>query len=456
MNSHEVSLQDMLDARENRVFQQQKLLAQYKMTLISFTLNIPGPIKSFSLAEKAFNEGNELILNQLNRNKIKVEFTSVNTSKTGYEAFYVVDSDPFYIKKLMVNIENDCSLGRLFDIDVINQNNEKISRTDINSSNRLCLLCNEDAHVCSRSRKHSVEELMMKIVEIITTYFNNKFIDLCVSCAYRAMMYEVCTTPKPGLVDRANNGSHNDMDIYTFIDSSAVLMPYFREFVMSGIELHKEKPQFIFEKIRYIGMKAEDHMLKTTKNVNTHKGLIFSLGIICSALGYLYANNKKIESDNTLELTKIMTESVLDDFKYITKENAKTHGEKLFALHGITGIRGEASKGFISVISYGLPVLKKLINKGYSINHAGAITLINLIANVKDTNIVSRSSIKTQVDIQQELKDLIMKKNLENITMDDIIELDNNYIKRNISPGGCADLLAVTYMLYFIENEKIK
>ena len=107
-------------------------------------------------------------------------------------------------------------------------------------------------------------------------------------------MYEACTTPKPGLVDMNNSGSHSDMDIYTFIDSSSVLVSYFRKFSLAGIRYCNDEPYQLFEKIRYLGMLAEDEMLISTNNVNTHKGLIFSLGIICSALGYLFANEKAI------------------------------------------------------------------------------------------------------------------------------------------------------------------
>ena len=454
LGNEQVTLIDMLDARENRVIEQQKILTEYKMCLISFTLNIPGSVKSFPLTQKSFAEGKWLILSQLKRHNINVTYEKYNCSKTGYEAFFAVDNDPYYIKKLMLSIEDSSKLGRVFDIDVLKQNGEKISRNDINSDPRSCLLCSESAHVCARSKKHQAEELILKTIDIMSVYFNEKFANMCSSCACRSMMYEVCITPKPGLVDRDNNGSHKDMDIYTFIDSSAVLAPYFRDLVMTGIKFFSDEPQHLFQRIRYPGMIAEDQMFLVTNNINTHKGLIFSLGIICAALGYLYANNKEIDLDSILELSKLMTVKVSDDFSGINKENANTYGEKLYALHGITGIRGEAAQGFVSVKKYGLPVFKNLLQKGFSINDAGALTLLNLIANVKDTNIISRSDINTQNLVQQEIKKLIKFRKLENISMDDIKEIDNKFISLNLSPGGCADLLAITYMLYFLDNNK--
>jgi holo-ACP synthase/triphosphoribosyl-dephospho-CoA synthase len=147
-----------------------------------------------------------------------------------------------------------------------------------------------------------------------------------------------------------------------------------------------------------------------------------------------------------------MTVFLLKDFENVTKENAKTYGEKLYADYNITGIRGEAANGFSSVIKYGLPVLKDLMVKDLSLNDAGALTLLNLIANVKDTNVISRSDILTQAKVQKDIKSFINQNKLENISTNYIEKLDKQFINMNISPGGCADLLAITYMLYFIEE----
>lgn len=448
-----VSLEEILDAKENRVLEQQKIIETYNLPIISFTLNIPGTIKTFPLAYKAFTEGKRLINNHLKRNHINIKYEKENIHKTGYEAFYAVDYNPYSLKKIMIDIENSCPLGRIFDIDVLKTTGDKIYRKDVNSSNRRCMLCKESAHVCSRSKKHNTDELITKIIEIIYEYFNSEFSDFCSSCACRALIYEACTTPKPGLVDMENSGSHSDMDIYTFIDSSSVLMPYFRKFSLAGIRYCNEEPYKLFDNIRYLGMLAEDEMFIATNNVNTHKGLIFSLGIICSALGYLFANGKELDTNNILELCKDMTFNVLKtDFNGITIENSKTNGEKLFTQYGIGGIRGEVANGFSSVMKYGLPVLKQLVEKGYSLNDAGVLTLLNLVANVMDTNIISRSNIKKQEQVQFEIQKIINRQKLESINLNTIKKLDKRFIEMNVSPGGCADLLSITYMLYFVET----
>lgn len=456
LGNNYIELTDMLDAREDRVAMQQQILSEFNMSLISFTLNIPGSIKTFPLAEKTFKEGKILITNHLERNNINIVYSKNNSKKTGYEAFFSVDGDPYTIKKLMVDIENSSLLGRIFDIDVLKLTGEKISRQDIGSRERTCLLCEDFAHVCSRSKKHPIEELLNQIVEIMSDYLNQQFANFCASCACRALMYEVTITPKPGLVDRNNNGSHSDMNIYTFIDSSAVLTSHFRNFVLAGIEFYKDEPHELFKRIRYLGMVAEDSMYDVTCKVNTHKGLIFTLGIICTALGYLYANDKEIDTENITELSKEMTVDLLKDFENINKENAKTYGEKLYAYHGITGIRGEAISGFASVRKHGLPLLEDLLDKGFSLNDAGVLTLVNLIANVQDTNIITRSDIEKAENVQAKVKELIEEYKIENIPIDLIGKMDEEFIEMNISPGGCADLLGITLMLYFIKSYQSK
>ncbi len=163
----EVSLQEMLTARERRCWLQTKLLQQYKKSLISFTLNIPGPVKVLDGVPKAFATGCQQIEALLKERLIPVQHMETIKEKTGYEAFYCVDANPDFIKALMVTLEDRERLGRLFDIDVIRPDGSKVSREDLGQAPRTCLLCGEPAHVCSRSRRHSIPELTAEIGTIL-------------------------------------------------------------------------------------------------------------------------------------------------------------------------------------------------------------------------------------------------------------------------------------------------
>ena len=127
----EVSLQEMLAAREHRSALQTRLLQQYKKSLISFTLNIPGPVKVPDGVPQAFASGPAEIEALLKDRLVLVQHMETIKEKTGYEAFYCIDANPEFIKTLMVTLEDQDRLGRLFDIDVIRPDGSKVSREEL-------------------------------------------------------------------------------------------------------------------------------------------------------------------------------------------------------------------------------------------------------------------------------------------------------------------------------------
>jgi len=267
---------------------------------------------------------------------------------------------------------------------------------------------------------------------------------LLANLAYEALIKEVETTPKPGLVDLNNNGAHLDMNINTFYDSSKALLPYFEKFAMYGCSHKDEEPDCFLKDLRKIGKEAEERMLEATKGVNTHKGAIFSLGICLCASSYLISNNKEFKE--LQEIIKRISKPVLKDFDLIKK--AKTSGEKLYLEYGIKGVRGQASEGYPICFEVALPYLESL--KGYSENDKLCLTLIRIMSELIDTNVIHRSSYKEALELKERMKELsVGLKDRDYLKI--INELDQEFITRNISPGGSADLLALTI---FIQNAK--
>ena len=164
---NDVSLLEMMNAREMRCHLQQQLLQLYKKPLICLTLNIPGPVKVLPGVPEAFETACNTIESRLNEHRITICHMETIKEKTGYEAFYSVDATPESIKKLMISIEDQDRPGRLLDIDVLRTDGAGVSREDLGFSPRRCLLCDEPAHVCSRSRRHSVAELTTEIDRIL-------------------------------------------------------------------------------------------------------------------------------------------------------------------------------------------------------------------------------------------------------------------------------------------------
>jgi holo-ACP synthase len=164
----EAELPDMLNARERRVWVQEKLLAEYSGVLVSFTLNIPGPVKVLPYVPETFELALKEILQALSASGIPVLKRSLILDRTGPEAFLCVDADALDVKRLLVPLEE---MEKSDDIDIIGRDGKKISRSDIGKPGRTCLLCGRPARECSRSRTHSVAELTSAIEKIFKENF---------------------------------------------------------------------------------------------------------------------------------------------------------------------------------------------------------------------------------------------------------------------------------------------
>ena len=453
-----ISLMDILDAKETRVANQNRIMDKGEGTLISFTLNIAGNIKACPLFSMAFQEGKKQILSQLRYQGVKILFLEEYHHKTGDELYVLTNGDIITVKKRMVEIEENFSFGRLFDIDVMNRATPKISRSDLGLPPRQCLVCEERAAVCARSQRHSIQQIQKATVEMIAGYFLKESWSYIARTACKALLYEVNTAPKPGLVDRENNGSHKDMDTFSFIDSACSLYPYFERCTCQGAM--QEDLAFSFDNLRYLGKEAENRMLEATGGINTHKGAIFSMGIFCAAAGkkaqqefFCQAFGEKDFQGNALSweaITRNMCSYLMEDFQGLEGKDLSqlTHGEKLYLEYGISGIRGEAAQGFPSVLKVGLPVFRENLAKGKSINDAAVAALMTLIEQVEDTNILIRSDRETLLWAQKRAAEVLRA----GCKMESVRNLNEEFIQKNISPGGCADLLALCFFVYFIEN----
>lgn len=442
MEMKEITLNEILYAREQRAKKQKDILNRFKCPVISFTMNIAGPYKVSPLIERSFFEGIRFIKEKLPPESILYENTEVKP--TGCEAFFSVNKKAKDLKKMTSLIEESVTLGRLFDMDVIDTNFIKLER----ENPRLCLICKRKGKVCSAGRLHSVEELFKETKRIMENYFFDIDKETLSSLAVKSLIYEVHTTPKPGLVDLNNNGSHRDMNVQTFEKSALSLKPYFEECFKTGKETANLPYDDVFPLLKQAGITAEKNMYSVTNGVNTHKGAIYSLGLICAAFGRLWSADFpfKPTEDICSEASGIAKNKVLQDF---TKMNETTAGEKLYLKYGIKGIRGEVLSGFDSVLKISLPCYKNLKSQNYNLNDAGAITLLHLIANISDTNLYKRGGIEGA-----EYAKNITKKLLEHSPQpktEEIELLDKAFTEKNLSPGGSADLLALTYFLYETE-----
>ena len=250
--------------------------------------------------------------------------------------------------------------------------------------------------------------------------------DYIATLAYNALLAEVEATPKPGLVDKNNNGAHSDMCLEHFVLSANAIKPYFEKMCLAKND-----------ELRDIGIAAENAMLLATGGVNTHKGAIYSLGLLCTSAYRMQSLGINDICSYSSRLAKVLnSNSIAGD----------THGSDVFRLCGAKGARGEAESGFESAIKYGLPAYKRyILEDGLQI--AAVKALLSLMENVRDTNVISRGGLDGERFVMKRSAEV-----LNDFSVDGVLELDNQLIERNLSPGGCADLLAVTIFLYNLEK----
>lgn len=283
------------------------------------------------------------------------------------------------------------------------------------------------------------------------------FITYVEKAAEASLLDEVKATPKPGLVDLNNSGAHRDMDYHTFYNSTKAIAPFIARMAALGALWHcPEDTEGLFRSIRPVGMEAEAAMFRATDGVNTHKGMIFSMGLVAAAAGLLFQREQKpLQAEKILALCGEMCRGPLgEDFASISQESPRTHGERLYLQYGCRGIRGEAALGFPSLSGCALPALREClaeINDGDH-NRLCLQILLRLMARVDDTNVLFRTDYASLLYVKEEAaRILLLGGSYTEEGIKALWALNEDFTRRNISPGGCADLLAITLFLWRLE-----
>lgn len=272
--------------------------------------------------------------------------------------------------------------------------------------------------------------------------------------AVQALLYEVAATPKPGLVDSANTGAHRDMDLFTFIRSATTLGPAFSACFMAGAA-HEGTPEALLPAIRAIGIDAEKAMLQATGGVNTHKGILFSMGMLCGAAGVLFREGA--EAEVTAEkfcdtAARIVVGIIQRDFGALGAKTCLTYGEKLYLKHGITGIRGEVAGGFQTVRRAALPTIRERWGNTDT-NTLLVDLLLRLMADSEDSNILGRHNLAMLSVVKEKSRSILAAGSVYHPEgLEAVKAFDRWCIENWVSPGGSADLLAVAVFLQLVEE----
>lgn len=446
-----VDLLTVLDNREWRSRLQDKLkVTNYDKIVISAKLNIPGPIKNNDILQKIFMDGWQTFVAGLECNS---QYEMLFAERvTGPEAFITVDGNLAAVKKTAILFEETYVLGRLFDIDVManGQADYQLSRENLGFGPRLCLICGKPAKVCAKEQNHTLDEgyeVINQMYQGATSkelIFEKESQETVVNNALKGLLYEVSLNPKPGLVDPVSMGSHTDMNMFMFIDSSLSLKSYLDKAFKLGRNFEGSDLKLLFNALRAEGVLAEQTMFNATNNVNTHKGAIFSLGIWVTAIAY----STKDGSATMTEVRRVIQRMVegLIEKDLASNRVAMTAGEQQFQTYQLTGIRGEAVNGFPGVAEIAVPFLQATFG---TMTQRLLDTLMKIAATLEDSTLIKRA--KTP-DVLAEIKEwtsIYFKLGGSHTEegMKYLYDLDRVFIERNLSIGGSADTLILTIFI---------
>lgn len=252
-----------------------------------------------------------------------------------------------------------------------------------------------------------------------------------------ALHHEACAWPKPGLVSPRDAGSHRDMDIGTFLRSIDALHGTFSLMARAGAE---GAP---FSALQAIGVAAEARMLLATGGINTHRGAIFNLGLLVAA----DALRTRRPDLLTLSCGQVVAHIWGDAIGEARRNSPESHGNTVFRRYASGGARAEAMSGFPTVYRFAVPVLGRLLAAGHDRQTALIGTLLALVERVDDSNLLWRGGEAGLHFAQAAARRFNRAGGVgQSGWREALCAMHDEFVARNLSPGGSADLVAVAWV----------
>jgi triphosphoribosyl-dephospho-CoA synthase len=257
--------------------------------------------------------------------------------------------------------------------------------------------------------------------------------------AVRSLYQELALYPKPGLVSLVDTGSHEDMDASTFVRSLFSLRRYFLDITLAGSQ---DAP---FAVLRDLGIEAERRMLLATGGINTHRGAIFSLGMLCAAAG-------RSSSWQPADLRATLVDcwgSALSQHRGSIASN----GALARARHAAPGAREQAAAGFPAIFELALPTLRRTLALGRGLRCARIDTLFTLMAELSDTNVYHRGGAEGARIVRETSLRFLERGGTAAADWEvDAVAAHRVFVAHRLSPGGAADLLAATCFVHALAS----
>lgn len=258
--------------------------------------------------------------------------------------------------------------------------------------------------------------------------------------AVRSLYAELVLYPKPGLVSLVDNGSHRDMNAATFMRSMFALRRYFLEIARAGME---DAP---FHVLKRLGIEAEARMMRATQGINTHRGAIFCLGLLCAAIGRCRAKGTALRPAAIRATLLIHWGEALG--AHSGEEAAQSHGIEARVRYAASGAREEGARGFPSVFEVGLPALRQALLAGRGLRRARIDALFALMAHISDTNVYHRGGMEGALAVRRAARAFIACGGSAAPDWEArALACHRAFVAARVSPGGAADLLGAVCLL---------
>jgi triphosphoribosyl-dephospho-CoA synthase len=265
--------------------------------------------------------------------------------------------------------------------------------------------------------------------------------------AKAALLAELETWPKPGLVSHVDSGSHTDMDASTFKASATAIAPFYDRLTIAGAAGSG------MDTLREIGVEAERVMMAATGGVNTHRGAIFGLGLICAAAGAAWSGTGRAALQWRANVLGATVRQRWGQAILRGPIPLHSHGTNALRLFGAGGARAQAAAGFPHAIEVGLPALRLGRSLAPDDPEAARVqSFFAILASIEDTNLLYRGGSAGLCYAQEAAVGFLRHGGVEQRDWRErAAAVHRSFVVRRLSPGGCADLLAITLLLDALE-----
>ena len=419
----------LLAARDARRRELERCLARGgAASCLVFAANVPGPCKHRPGLARLLGAGLDSLGPRLG--------LDLRVSRRDLLGPYHIAASavpPRDAKRAAVDLEHGLEGGRLLDVDVYGADGLQVDRAALGLPPRPCLVCARPAVECMRLGRHDPAVLQERVDTLLAPWrpVPGRFDPAALAAGLvLGARKELDLTPKPGLVDRRDSGSHPDLT-YAAMGRSLDLLPAYFDDLLAGAKAGRP-----LEAAVAAGRAAEDRMARTI-HANAHRGYIFLAGLTllgaCACGGDPAALGPAVG-----DLARAF---------FAAHGDPHSHGAELRHRHHLGGIRAEAEAGLLSVLHHGWPAYREALDAGWEPDHAAFYLMALLMQRVEDTTAAHRCGLAGLACLRRDGARLqrILEDQRDPVPW--LAGRNQAYVRMNLTLGGVADCMALVFAL---------